>query len=229
MNALRRPAGAAVTPRHPTLVQRCVARCVWLTALAVAASQRRRIVDPTGALAVIRRSPVIFAIWHNRLAFSLLSYRILIGSQTKARQLAALVSASRDGALLAAVLEAFKVQPVRGSSSRRGSQALRELITWAERGLDLAITPDGPRGPRYVAHPGVIALARATDLPIIPASFNFSRKWELSSWDRFQIPVPFGAYQLELGPALTVSQDSDRDVDLDLAELQRRLMAITRD
>jgi len=73
-----------------------------------------------------------------------------------------MVSASRDGGLLAAVLERFKVQPVRGSSSRRGRQALLELTTWAERRYDLAITPDGPRGPRYVVQDGIISLARLT-------------------------------------------------------------------
>ena len=68
--------------------------------------------------------------------------------------MAALVSASKDGAFLTAILEQLKVQPVRGSSSRRGAQALLELTTWAERGYDLAITPDGPRGPRYVVQEG---------------------------------------------------------------------------
>ena len=80
--------------------------------------------------------------------------------------MAALVSASGDGGLLARVLELFRVQPVRGSSSRRGPQALRELTTWARRGFDLAITPDGPRGPCYVVDEGVIAAARELSLTV---------------------------------------------------------------
>ena len=84
--------------------------------------------------------------------------------------MAAMVSASKDGGFLASILECFGVQPVRGSSSRRGPQALLELTGWAERGYDLAITPDGPRGPRYVVQEGIIALAQVTGLPIVPAS-----------------------------------------------------------
>lgn len=229
MNPPRRPDGAVVTPRQPTFAQRCVARGVWLAARAIIFTLRQKVLDPTGAFTTIAREPVIFAVWHNRLALSLTAYRSLILPDQPTRQLAALVSASRDGALLAAILEAFHIQPVRGSSSRRGSQALRELITWAERGLDLAITPDGPRGPRYVAHPGVIALARATGMPIVPASFNLTRKWQLSSWDRFQIPVPLSAYQLEFGDVLKIPKGEERPVEADLATLQSRLMAITRD
>jgi lysophospholipid acyltransferase (LPLAT)-like uncharacterized protein len=81
------------------------------------------------------------------------------------RKLAALISASKDGAFLAAVLGRFGVEPIRGSSSRRGPQALLELTTHAKRGYDLAVTPDGPRGPRYVVKLGAIALAQPADHP----------------------------------------------------------------
>ncbi len=98
--------------------------------------------------------------------------RRYVARRDRQRRLAALVSASRDGGLLAAILELFGVQPVRGSSSRRGAQALLELTTWAERGYDLAITPDGPRGPRYVVQEGVMSLAQITGLPIVPVSYH---------------------------------------------------------
>src|SRR6185295_11123120 len=94
--------------------------------------------------------------------------------------------------LLARVLELNGVEPVRGSTSRRGRQALLELVTWAERGFDLAITPDGPRGPCYVVQDGVIALAQLTGLPIVPVSYHLRWRIRLKSWDRFQIPLPFG-------------------------------------
>ena len=108
----------------------------------------------------------------------------------------AIVSASRDGAFLTGILEYFKVQPVRGSSSRRGPQALLELTTWAERGYDLAITPDGPRGPRYVVQDGVISLAQLTGLPIVPVSYYVNWKIRVKSWDRFQIPLPFSLCEM---------------------------------
>jgi len=134
--------------------------------------------------------------------------------------LAALVSASKDGAFLTAILERFGVQPVRGSSSRRGAQALLELATWAERGYDLAITPDGPRGPRYVVQDGTMALAQITGLPVVPASFRLEWKIQLKSWDRFQIPVPFSRCEIYVGKMLTVP----RDISDEEREKLRRLL-----
>ncbi|HOC49758.1 MAG TPA: lysophospholipid acyltransferase family protein, partial [Verrucomicrobiota bacterium] len=116
--------------------------------------------------------------------------------------------ASRDGALLAAILECFGVQPVRGSSSRRGPQALLELSGWAERGYDLAITPDGPRGPCYVVQEGVIGLAQVTGLPIVPASCRLGRKVRLRSWDGFQVPLPFSRCDVVIGAPVRVPRDA---------------------
>src|SRR4029434_7620044 len=126
--------------------------------------------DPSGLLPAPQTAPVIFCIWDNRLALALIAYRKYAQRHQPPRKMAAIVSASKDGSIVARVLEHFGVQPVRGSSSRRGPQALLELTTWAERGYDLAITPDGPRGPRYVVQDGVMALAQLTGRPIIPAS-----------------------------------------------------------
>src|SRR5213076_1928270 len=103
----------------------------------------------------------------------------------------------------------FNVQPVRGSSSRRGPQALLELTTWAERGYDLAITPDGPRGPRYVVQDGAVAAAQLTGLAILPASYHLSRKIEIKSWDRFQVPLPFSRCEITIGRPMRVPADAD--------------------
>lgn len=142
--------------------------------------------------------PVIFCLWHNRLAISMIVHR------RYPRKLAALVSASKDGALLAAVLAKFGVAQVRGSSSRRGPQALLELTTRGERGYDLAVTPDGPKGPRYIVQAGVISLAQVTGFPIIPVTCNTFRKICLGSWDGFQIPLPFSRCELILNKPIFV-------------------------
>jgi lysophospholipid acyltransferase (LPLAT)-like uncharacterized protein len=133
---------------------------------------------------------------------------------------AGLVSASRDGAFLAAILERFGVQPVRGSSSRRGPQALLELRTWAARGYDLAITPDGPRGPRYVVQEGVMSLAQITGLPIVPASYHLSWKIRLKSWDGFQIPLPFSRCEVFSGRIIHVPREA---TDAEREELRKQL------
>ena len=125
--------------------------------------------------------------------------------------LAALISASKDGAMLAAVLNTFGVAQVRGSSSRRGAQALLELTTHANMGYDIAVTPDGPRGPRYVVQKGVISLAQVTGLPIIPVTCNTSRKMSVKSWDRFQIPLPFARCEITLHEPLSVPRHAGEE------------------
>jgi len=144
--------------------------------------------------------------------------------------LAALVSASKDGALLAAILKTFGVQPVRGSSSRRGAQALVELTSWAERGYDLAITPDGPRGPCYVVQEGAIALAQVTGLPLIPASYSVSWKLRAKSWDRFIVPLPFARCEVVIGKPLYVPREvNDAERQELRKQLEQELCSISRD
>lgn len=167
---------------------------------------------------------MIFCLWHNRLAISMAVHR------RHPRKLAALVSASKDGALLAAVLQAFGVEHVRGSSSRRGPQALLELTSRAERGYDLAVTPDGPKGPPYVAKGGAIALAQLTGLPIIPVTCNTGWKISLKSWDRFQIPLPFSFCEIILKQPILVPHDADEIKREELrTALETSLRASSRD
>ncbi len=206
-----------VVPHQPRLLQRMVALLVFVIERIVTASLRCRWRDHSGLTQPPSGQPVIFCLWHNRLAISMVVHR------RHPRKLAALVSASKDGALLAAVLGAFGVEQVRGSTSRRGPQALLELSSRAKLGYDLAVTPDGPRGPRYVVQEGVIALAQITGLPIIPVTCNTRRKICLKSWDRFQIPLPFSRCELILNEPILVPRDSDQ---VKREELRARLEAI---
>lgn len=174
--------------------------------------------------------PVIFCLWHNRLALCMRAYEAFGKSQWPAPGMAALISASKDGALLARILRYFRVTAVRGSSSRRGRQALLELTSRIEEGLNAAITPDGPRGPKYRVQEGVIALAQVTGAPIIPTSVRVQSKWVTRSWDAFQIPKPFALCEITVAEALTVPREAD-DAEREAlrAELERRLSAITFD
>jgi hypothetical protein len=132
---------------------------------------------PASVRELPRDQPVVICAWHNRMALAFPAYRGFSRQVGRAPRMAAMVSASRDGGILARVMESFGVQPVRGSSSRRGAQAMRELTTWGKRGYDLAVTPDGPRGPRYHIQPGVISLAQLTGLPIVPSGLELKWKW----------------------------------------------------
>jgi len=174
--------------------------------------------------------PVIFCIWHNRLPLSLIMYRRFVRERKRPHRMAAIVSASKDGGVVARVLEHFGVQPVRGSSSRRGPQALLELTTWAEKGYDLAITPDGPRGPRYELQPGALGLAQFTGLPLVPVSYHLGWKISLKSWDRFQIPLPFSCVLMKLGRPFQVPREtSDEQREVLRREVEQRLRELTID
>jgi lysophospholipid acyltransferase (LPLAT)-like uncharacterized protein len=227
-----KPAGSGiVVPNQPRWFERLGAAALVLLIRLVAATLRWRLADHTGRFSSGEaRTQVIFAIWHNRLALVMPIYRRYVWFRPNARQLAALVSASRDGGLLACGLEMFGVRPVRGSTSRRGRQALLELVSAAEDGCHLAITPDGPRGPCYVVQPGVVALAQVTGLPIVPATCFLQWKRSLKSWDRFQVPLPFSRCEVEIGELIHVPRDaSDEERERLRKLLEDRLRAMTRD
>ena len=212
----------------------------WHGALAAAAAHsvtrlfdstwRLELEDASDTLAAIGNRQVIFSLWHNRLLLAPPSYRKFFLARQPHRRLAALVSASKDGAILARVMEHHGIQPVQGSSSRRGAQALRELISWAKRGYDFAITPDGPRGPRYEVQPGAVMLAQITGLPIVPASATVEWKKEFSSWDAFKLPLPFSRCQIRIGEMVRVPRGAN-EIERESARrtLQERMDALTED
>ena len=203
---------------------------VFLLLRILFATLRYRWTDRSGLREGGLRRPAVYCIWHNRLALSMASYFRYIRKYNQSSGLAVMASASRDGGRLVAVLERFGVQPARGSSSRRGAQALRELTTWARRGYDLAITPDGPRGPRYAVQEGVIALAQLTGMPVIAVSFNAQWKISLKSWDRFQIPLPFSRCEMVFEKPLLVPREaSESNREAFRLQLEQALKAITLD
>jgi lysophospholipid acyltransferase (LPLAT)-like uncharacterized protein len=175
---------------------------------------RVRIEDRTG----LKELPpgVIWAFWHNRL----LLLPVFRRRRARDRRICVLTSPSRDGAMLAAVMKHFDMEAVRGSSNKRAAQALVECRRRLLEGTDLAITPDGPRGPVYVAAPGTVQLARVTGRPILPVRVDYSRKWQIRSWDRFQIPRPFARVSVLLMPPLHCG---DADIGEECRLLQRLL------
>ena len=204
----KRKRSGVVVPHRPSITQRLAGWCVWFVVRLVALTTRFELTPGSGNPADVP-SPVIFCLWHNRLALCVPMYnKYLQGRKAGAPGAAALVSASKDGAFLTGILNAFGVEAVRGSSSRRGAQALLELSTKGKAGWDLAITPDGPRGPCYQVQEGIISLAQVTGLPIQVAGVELTSKLSLKSWDRFQIPLPFGKCRLTFGELIRVPADA---------------------
>ncbi len=130
---------------------------------------------------------VIFTLWHNRLFIAAEIYRRF----RRGKRIYALVSASKDGAWLAAFFEVVGLHTVRGSSSRFGREAMHSLAEKLQQGDDIGITPDGPRGPCYDLKGGGVILARRTGVATILVGMRFANAWRLPSWDRFYLPRPF--------------------------------------
>jgi lysophospholipid acyltransferase (LPLAT)-like uncharacterized protein len=218
-----------VVPHAPRWSQRLGAWLAYGLVRGVAGTLRYQWHDRSGFF-VAGFGPAIYTVWHNRLPLCMKGYYHHVKPRNHTPGMAVMVSASKDGGFLTAILECFKVQPVRGSSSRRGPQALLELTTWAQRGYDLAITPDGPRGPAYVVQPGVMSLAQLTGLPIVPCSYYLRWKIRLPSWDQFQIPLPFSRCDFFFEQPVRVPREaSDSEREALRCELEARLRAITRD
>ena len=163
---------------------------LWLLALLVRAWGRTlRFEADAATLARLTKSdePAAIVLWHNRL---FLSAEIFRRYRTQ-RRVYGLVSASKDGAWLAAFYRMIGISPVRGSSSNFGREAGRALIEKMREGHDVGITPDGPRGPIYVVEPGVLVVTRRTHAPMILIGGEFHGAKRLRSWDRLYIPWPF--------------------------------------
>lgn len=220
----------AVVPHRPKWHQRLAARVIYAAIRCLAFTIRFRVNQDSRFLTELPPEKIIFAIWHNRLVLSLIIYHRYVTRRDRTRKLAAIASASRDGGLVASIIERFGVAPVRGSSSRRAAQALREMVALAERGYDLAITPDGPRGPRYTVPEGVISTAQLTGLTIVPVAYHLNWKISLKTWDRFQIPLPFARCEITTGRMLRVPGSMSADERERLRQqVETELRAITRD
>ena len=164
---------------------------------------RFRMEDRSGILKG-SQGPVVWAFWHNR--FLVVPY--MFSRYFRSRRGAALTSASKDGEMLAGFISRFGIRPVRGSNSRRGVAALLEMVGLIKEGYDIAITPDGPRGPRYSLNPGVVKLAQKTNSPLLPMHITYSRFIQLKSWDAFRIPLPFSRVEIILGEFVHVAKTS---------------------
>lgn len=183
--------------------ERLFARVGSVFARLLFSTLRLRVDDQAGLLDRSPDFPLIFTFWHNRiLAITVAHSRFY--PRLRRRGVSVLTSPSRDGEILAQVMDCFRMGAIRGSSSRRGSRALRECAAHLESGADLAVTPDGPKGPRYSLGPGLILLAQTTNARILPMHVRFSRALELKTWDGFRIPLPFSRLDVTIGPYETI-------------------------
>jgi len=179
--------------------------------------------DRAGVLGKPVEGNYIAALWHNRLL--LISF--VLKKFFPQRPGAGLISASRDGDMIADATRRFGFDVVRGSSSRMGASALLELSEVLASGRDVLITPDGPRGPAYELGPGIIFLAQKTGAPVVPVNMEYSSCWRVKSWDRFVIPKPFSKVRVIIGqPQRISSTSSDEEFERERLRLQNVMMSL---
>jgi len=165
----------------------------------------------------------IGALWHNRL----LVFPFVLRRFLPQRHGAALISASRDGDLIADVVKRFGYDVIRGSSSRLGTSALLHLTGVLMSGSDVVITPDGPRGPAYELGPGIIFLAQKSGAAVVPMNLEYSHCWRLGSWDRFIVPRPFAKVRVLINrPYRVTVTTTPEEFESERVSLQNAMMAL---
>jgi hypothetical protein len=170
----------------------------------------------------IGKGRLIYAFWHSRMVVPAFTHR--------GRGIGVLSSEHRDGEIMSRTLVRLGFQSVRGSTTRGGAEGLRGLMSLPAE-CDLAITPDGPRGPRWVAKPGIVFLAGSLGIPILPAGILVRPAWQLRSWDRFLLPKPFARAVVVFGEPIVVPgiPASDEERDRLAGVLQARLLAAEKE
>ncbi len=161
-----------------------------------------------------QKIPIIYAFWHNRLLYLSYLYRKKFAG--------VIVSQHKDGDYIAEVMKKCKLTAIRGSSTRRGLEALVEIISYIKKGFDIAFTPDGPKGPKYKIKEGVLLAALKTGFPIVPICWNAKRKIIFSSWDNFILPLPFNRFIVAYGKPIYVK--SKKDMNKKKRELHKAMM-----
>lgn len=146
--------------------------------------------------------PVVFACWHGQLLPLIHAHR--------GEGVVVLVSEHGDGEYVTRLLHRNGFGTVRGSSTRGGTKGLKGLVRAGREGRDLAITPDGPRGPHGVFKPGALAVAQMTGAPVIPTAAGSTSGWHVDSWDGFLVPRPLSRITVEYLPPRFVARDADR-------------------
>ncbi|NOX35441.1 MAG: lysophospholipid acyltransferase family protein [Deltaproteobacteria bacterium] len=152
---------------------------------------------------LLSKKGLIYASWHQRFFPGITFF-------STRKPIAIMISKSLDGELIARAVDALGWYPVRGSSSRGGKKALQKVKELAFLNYKIGHIVDGPRGPFGIVKPGLLKIAQAADLPIVPTITSSQNKWVFKSWDRFMVPKPFSRVIIRFGDAISVLPELGR-------------------
>ena len=162
----------------------------------------------------------IYISWHQRFFPGIM---FLSGR----KPIAIIVSLSKDGDFISRIIELLGWHPVRGSSSRGGAKALREVNEIAEAGYSLGHIVDGPRGPAGKVKPGLLLIAKTSGMPILPTIISAEKKWTFNSWDKFILPKPFSKIIIRFDKEIFIPKNAGKEIlEFDRMELQKRLFRL---
>jgi lysophospholipid acyltransferase (LPLAT)-like uncharacterized protein len=182
--------------------------------------------DAAGQILLQSAEPVIFAVWHGQLLTCLYLARLFCRLKPP---LVLMASPSRDGEFIADVARGLGFVVFPGSRRKGGFKALQQMADYVRQGYSVGLATDGSRGPLHVAQKGVLYLARQTQVPIVPAAVASSRKITLNTWDRFEVPLPFGHCGLVMGAPLWISpRDRGDALEAPRQTLENRLNSLLR-
>ena len=168
----------------------------------------------------MKNGKVLYAFWHGRM--------LILSYSHRRRKIPVLISQHRDGEIIARVIQRLGFKTVRGSTTRGGFKAILQMANKANQGCDIAITPDGPKGPAFKVQPGTAYIAQRGEVPIIPITTSAEKRWTLKSWDRFIIPQPFSKVVIIIGKPIYVPRElSGKELDLKNTELEESLNQLT--
>lgn len=208
--------------RHPALIRAVGVAGAWLVRRLVGTTEFHfRYEDPSVNPEIARAtgSRYIYAFYHEVMLFPAYFWAW--------PEMQILISDHRDGELITQVVSRLGFGVVRGSTTRGGARALREMTHRVDRG-HLCVTPDGPKGPRRHVHQGLAYLSARTGLPIVGAGMAFSNPWRANSWDKFAVPRPFGKAACVVPRPVIVPPDADREtIEGCRAEVERRMQEAT--
>lgn len=148
--------------------------------------------------------PILYVVWHGQLLPQLWAHR--------RRNISVLISEHRDGEIIARIARSIGYRTVRGSTTRGANRALVAMVKELEAGYDVAITPDGPRGPNHSFAAGALLVAQRSGRPLAPVGAHASRAWRFRSWDRFLLPKPFARVTIAYGELMPAPEGSPREM-----------------
>jgi lysophospholipid acyltransferase (LPLAT)-like uncharacterized protein len=164
---------------------------------------------------------VIYAFWHGRMLILSYSHRW--------QKIHVLISQHRDGELIARIIQRLGFISVRGSTTRGGTKAIFEMANKGASGYDVAITPDGPKGPKFKVQMGTVYIAQRSGMPIVPITSSAKSCWTLPSWDGFLIPKPFSEAVIIIGEPIYVPLEStSQELEGKREEVEKKLLELTQ-